>query len=264
MVMTVTPLTGAIGAKVEGTRLDANLTDEDFSKIQEAFLKYCVLTFPGQFLTPDEQAAFARRFGEPIVTAMLKGLDGNPEIVQIADVKKETTATEAWHFDAPWEVQPPKISILSAVTVPQGGDTMWSNQYRAYERLEPGLRKTLDGLTGHYKGNRLARMMNVAPEDIPETTHPLVRTHPETGRKALYIGHTDNVSIHGWNRDLSDTVINYLYAHSTSPDNLYRHRWTEGDVVMWDNRCTMHYAVHDYEDQKRVLNRVTLKGEVPA
>jgi taurine dioxygenase len=158
-----------------------------------------------------------------------------------------------------------EVSILSAVTVPHGGDTMWSNQYLAYERLSPGLRATLDGLRIHFRGMRLGRMLGVAESDIPSAVHPLVRTHPQTGRKALYLAHADNVvGIEGWTPQESRPLLEYLYQHSTTPDNIYRHMWREGDVVMWDNRCTMHYAVHDYGNAERVLNRVTLRGEVPA
>jgi len=107
-------------------------------------------------------------------------------------------------------------------------------------------------------------MLSVDEQDIPEAVHPLVRTHPETGRKALYITHTENLlRVEGWTREESLPLLEYLYNHSIGPDNLYRHMWREGDVVMWDNRCTMHYAVHDYGNQDRALNRVTLKGEVP-
>ena len=150
MALTITPLTGSVGARVDGVELDA-LSDEDFAEIDEAFFAHSVLVFRGQFCKPATQVEFARRWGEPVVTAMLDPLEGHPEVVQITKVDKATTATEAWHYDAPFVEVPPKISILSAVTVPNGGDTMWSNQYLAYERLSAGLRATLDTLKVRFR-----------------------------------------------------------------------------------------------------------------
>lgn len=264
MQLQITPLTGSIGASVAGIRLGEPLTDGARASLQAAFLQHCVLVFRDQFLKPAEQVEFARLWGDPVVTSMLNPLDGFPELVQLANIKKQTTATEAWHYDGSFEAAPPKISMLSAVTIPVGGDTMWSNQYLAYERLSPNLRKTLTGLKVRFRGVRLGRMMNVAEQEVPVAVHPLVRTHPETGRPALFVGHQENACVEGWSQEESDPLLGFLYAQSVTPDNVYRHMWREGDVVMWDNRCTMHYAIHDYDSQERVLNRVTLHGDVPA
>ncbi|GAA4488055.1 TauD/TfdA family dioxygenase [Rhodococcus olei] len=264
MKLCVTPLTGSIGAAVEGIRLDEPIEDRDLDELRSAFLRYSTLVFRDQFVKPLAQVEFARLWGEPVVTEMLHAMENHPEIVQLANIKKETTATEAWHYDGSSSAAPPKVSMLSAVTTPVGGDTMWSNQYLAYERLSPALRDVLDGLKVRFRGIRLGRMMNVAEEDTPTAVHPLVRTHPETGRKALFVGHRENACVDGWTQEESEALLDMLYRNSVTPDNVYRHSWREGDFVMWDNRCTMHYAVHDYGDQKRVLNRITLRGEVPA
>jgi len=265
MALQITPLTGSIGASVDGIRLDESIDDSTMQVLHRAFLEHCTLVFRGQHLAPGAHLAFARRWGDPVVTAMLKSLGGFPEVVQITKIPKETASTEAWHYDAPFTKVPPKISILSALVVPHGGDTMWSNQYAAYDRLSAGLRETLGRLRVHFRGVRLGRMLGVAESDIPSAIHPLVRTHPETGRKALYLAHAENiVGIEGWTLEESRPLLEYLYQHSTTPDNVYRHMWQAGDIVMWDNRCTMHYAVHDYGTQERVLNRVTLRGEAPA
>jgi taurine dioxygenase len=265
MPLCVTPLTGSVGASVEGIRLDEPLPGPVLDELRRAFLSHCMLVFRDQHVGPNAQVAFARRWGEPVVTAMLKPLEGFPEVVQITKIPKETASTEAWHYDAPFTAVPPKISFLSAVTVPNGGDTMWSNQYLAYERLSPAMRQRLDGLKVHFRGLRLGRMLGVPEKDIPSALQPLVRTHPETGRKALYLGHEENLThIEGWTPQESRPLLDFLYRQSTRPDNVYRHMWRAGDLLMWDNRCTMHYAVHDYGTQERVLNRVTLKGEVPA
>lgn len=260
----VTPLTGSIGAAVDGVRLDEPMDDRTFETLRAAFREHCTLVFRDQYVKPLAQIAFARLWGEPVVTEMLNPLDGHPEIFQVANVKKETTATEAWHYDGSFTAAPPKISMLSAITTPVGGDTMWSNQYLAYERLSPAMKESLDGLMVRFSGIRLGRMLNVADEDTPTAVHPLVRTHPETGRKALFVGHRENACIDGWTRSESEPLLEFLYRNSVTPDNVYRHTWREGDLVMWDNRCTMHYAIHGYGVQERVLNRITLRGEVPA
>ena len=200
MKLRVTPLTGSIGAAVEGVRLDEPVDGELFEALRAAFREHCTLVFRDQYVKPLAQIEFARLWGEPVVTEMLNPLDGHPEIYQVANVKKETTATEAWHYDGSFTAAPPKISMLSAITTPVGGDTMWSNQYLAYERLSPAMKDTLNGLKVRFRGVRLGRMLNVADEDTPTAVHPLVRTHPETGRKALFVGHRENASIDGWTR----------------------------------------------------------------
>ena len=264
MTLQVIPLTGSIGAAVEGIDLNKPVDDAAFEVLHRAFLDHCVLVYRGQRLTPAAQVAFARRWGEPVQqNPLLKSIDGFPELIQVTKIPKETASTEAWHYDSPYTAVPPKISILSAVTVPRGGDTMWCNQSNAYDSLSPVMKKMLEGLRVKFTGLRLARMMG-SGDALPTAVHPLVRTHPETGRKALYVGHRETAQeIEGMTREESRPLLDFLYEHSTSPDNIYRHMWQVGDVVMWDNRCTMHYAVHDYGEAERVLNRVTMAGEVP-
>jgi taurine dioxygenase len=266
MALKITPLTGTIGALVEGIDLNSPITDTQFEELHRGFLDHCVLVYRGQFLKPQSQQEFARRWGKPVQeNPLLKGIEGFPEIIQVTKIPKATASTEAWHFDSPYTPVPPKISILAAVTVPHGGDTMWCNQYESYERLSPTMKRMLEGLRVEFVGLRLGRMMGASADQLPRAIHPLVRTHPETGRKALYVGHRETAQrIEGMTPEESRPLLDFLYQHSVSPDNFYRHMWQAGDVVMWDNRCTMHYAVHDYGEQERVLNRITMAGEVPA
>jgi taurine dioxygenase len=267
MTLRIRPLTGTVGAEVEGIDLGKPLAGDDFARLREAFLKHCMLVFRGQHLAPEGHVAFARLWGEPVVTAMLANLQlaGHPEIVRIAKIPKATSSTEAWHYDGPFTPVPPKLTILSAQVIPVGGDTMWTNQYEAYDRLSAGMKRILSGVRVHFRGLRLARMQGVPLDQAPHAVHPLIRTHPETGRKAIYIGHSDNVEcFEDMTREETMPLLDYLYRHCTQPDNIYRQMWRAGDAVMWDNRCTMHYAVHDYGEQDRVLNRITLRGEVPA
>ncbi len=265
MRLQITPLTGTTGAAVEGVNLNEPIGKEVFEVLHRAFLDRCVLVFRGQRLTPASQVSFARLWGQPVQqNPLLKPLDGFPELIQVTKIPKETASTEAWHYDSPYTPVPPKISILSAVRVPNGGDTMWCNQYESYDRLSAVMKKMLEGLRVRFTGLRLARMMS-SDAPLPTAVHPLVRTHPETGRKALYVGHRETAQqIEGMTPAESRPLLDFLYEHSTNPDNIYRHMWKEGDVVMWDNRCTMHYAVHDYGEAERILNRVTMAGEVPA
>ena len=167
--------------------------------------------------------------------------------------------------DSAYLEKPPSISILAAQELPPaGGDTMFCNQYFAYDSLSDGLRTYLEGLRGKFTGAIMARRTGHEGE-IPYTYHPLVRTHPETGRKALFISHPDTVpSIENMTEAESRPLLDYLYAHGPQPDRSYRHIWQPGDVVMWDNRCTMHYAVHDFGDADRFMHRVTIAGERPA
>jgi taurine dioxygenase len=139
------------------------------------------------------------------------------------------------------------------------------HQYQSYDRLSPVMKKVLEGLRVKFVALRLGRMMGADLNKLPTAVHPIVRTHPETGKKALYVGHAETAQqIEGMSKEESRPLLDFLYTHSTNPDNFYRHMWQVGDVVMWDNRCTMHYAVHDYGDQERVLIRSTMEGEVPA
>jgi taurine dioxygenase len=260
----IKPLTGAIGARVRGVSLSA-LDEQQFTQIREAFLKYCVLVFPDQYLEPEPQFAFAKRWGEIAVTPMLKYVEGWPGLLRLTNAGKANAITENWHYDSTFIAAPHALTILAAQALPSaGGDTMWSNQYLAYETLSPGMKRMLAGVRAKFTGARIARRSGTEGEP-PHAYHPVVRTHPETGRKALYIGHPGDTVPHFEDMSEAETrpLLDYLYEHSVQPDRVYRHLWQAGDVVMWDNRCTMHYAVHDYGTEERVLNRVTLKGTVP-
>lgn len=263
MSITITPLTGSVGALVEGADLNQPIAPEAFAVLHQALTTRGVLVWRGQHLQPDAHIAFAKLWGTPAQNNPLDpSVPGYPGLVQVTKIPKATASTEAWHSDSIYTKVPPKISILSAVVVPHGGDTMWCNQYQSYERLSPAMQAMLEGLRARFTGLRLARMRGI--EEVPEAVHPIVRTHPETKRRALYIGHPDTAQqIEGMTAAESRPLLDFLYEHSTAPDNIYRHMWQVGDVVIWDNRCTMHYAVHDYGDAERVLNRITLQGEVP-
>ena len=258
-----TPVTGSIGARVDGIRL-TELDDAGFRLIRDAFLEHCMLVFPDQFLKTEEHSAFAARWGEFSISPFVRYLDDHPGVLQLDNRGKANAVTENWHYDSSFLPTPPAMTILSARDIPVGGDTMWSNQYHAYETLSPGMKRLLDGLRAEFAGTRLASLAK-GDVEVPTSLHPVARTHPETGRLALFIGHPgDTVTrFEDMSPEESRPLIEWLYEHSTRPDRVYRHRWTAGDVVMWDNRCTMHYAVHDYGEQRRELHRISIAGDQP-
>jgi len=261
----VRPLTGSIGASIRGAQL-GELSDAQFAVIHRAFLDRCMLTFPDQHLDGADLTAFAQRWGEIVQTPMLTYLDGYPGILRVFNRGKEASPTEYWHPDSAYLERPPAISILAAQELPEvGGDTMFCNQYIAYESLSKGMQTYLSGLRAKFSGAKMARRTGHEGE-IPFTYHPIVRTHPETGHKALFISNAEMVPhFEGMTEAESRPLLDFLYVNSPKPDRSYRHIWQPGDVVMWDNRCTMHYAVHDYGDEsERVMYRVTIAGDRPA
>jgi taurine dioxygenase len=260
--MKIIPLSGAVGAAISGIRL-AELSEAEFDQIHEAFLNHCMLAFPEQFLSIDEHVQFAQRWGDFSTSPFVSYLDSHPSVLPLHNRGKNKAVTENWHTDSAFLTEPPALNILSARQVPVGGDTMWSNQYQSYDRLSEGMKDLLDGVRAEFTGARLASL--AGSNDIPSTFHPIIRTHPETHRKSLYISKpVDSVPrLEGLTSAESLPLLHYLYDHSTQPDNIYRHHWQNGDVVMWDNRCTLHYAVHDYGEETRDIHRISIKGTVP-
>jgi taurine dioxygenase len=261
----IAPLTGSIGGQVTGVKLGL-LTDTEFEVIREAFLSHCMLVFPEQYLSTDEHVAFAQRWGPPSVSPFVQYLDDYPCVLPLTNRGKAQSVTENWHYDSTFLAAPPSATILSARDVPVGGDTMWSNQYLAYDTLSDGMKQLLSGVRAEFTGARLAKLAG-GDRPIPRSFHPVVRTHPETGRKALFIGRPGDTvpRLENMTELESLPILRFLYDHSVAPDHIYRHRWSNGDVVMWDNRCTMHYAVHDYgDDAVRELHRVSIQGTAPA
>ncbi len=262
--LTITPLTGAIGARVDGVDLN-RLTASQFADIRAAFLAHSMLVFRDQTISIEAHVAFAKRWGEIAVTPMATYIEGYEGVLQLYNRGKAQSVTENWHYDSTFLATPPALTILAAREMPAaGGDTMWSSQYLAYETLSDGMKRLLDGKRAKFQGLRLAKLYG-HDGDVPYAYHPVVRTHPETGRKALFLGHPGDTVPHfeQMTEDESRPLLDFLYQHAVGPDKCYRHMWRAGDVVMWDNRCTMHYAVHDYGDRVRNLHRITIKGDAP-
>jgi taurine dioxygenase len=278
----VAPLSGAIGAEIRGVDLGAELSQEAFAEIHSAFLAHQVVGFPDQRLTPPQQIAFARRVGTVMVDPFIKSADGHPELMVVIKDKDEKLAFgEGWHSDNSYLERPPLGSFLYALEVPPvGGDTLFANQYLAYERLSDGLKRSLDGLkavhnpraytnaiaTHKYGDHRTMKLRNDAAMDDATrivTEHPVVRTHPETGRKALYVNAAYTVRFSGWTEDESRPLLEHLWRHAARPEFTCRVRWRADTLLVWDNRCVMHHPINDYHGHRRVMHRVTAEGDRP-
>jgi len=271
--MEVHPIAGALGAEITGVDLSKTLPEDLLRQIRAAFLEHLVIFFRGQKLEPRQQLAFAARFGEPTEYPQLKGLPECPLVTPVVKLEHErVNFGGVWHSDTAYLERPPMASMLYAIEVPpRGGDTLFANQYLAYETLSEGLKSALRGLTGVNTSTKAAasktredRLKEARAElKVLVGEHPVVRTHPETGRQALYVnvGHTERFK--GWSEEESRPLLEYLFAHQVKPELTCRFRWEKGSLALWDNRCTQHNPVNDYHGYRRVMHRVTLAGDVP-
>jgi taurine dioxygenase len=269
------PITGAFGAELSGDRIDA-AADGDW--IMALLEQHLVLVFRDQHLTHAEQVALARGMGEPTPAhPVVPGHPGHPEILELDGAKGGKNAR--WHTDVTFVEAPPAASVLVADVIPEtGGDTLWADLRTAYERLSPALRSLVDGLEAVHRISPLAywgepfdtaltrddaiELLEQAKR-VPPVIHPVVRVHPSTGRPALFVNPGFTTHLVGLSRIESDHLLALLHQHTTQPELVLRHRWRPGDVVMWDNRATMHYASDDYGTTPRRVRRVTLRGDRP-
>ena len=279
--MTVTPIAGAMGAEIRGVDVSEDLSEAAFGEIRQLFLENQVLIFRDQTLSIEQNKAFAQRFGPLVPYPFAQGLPDHPEIFEI---RKEPDEAKnfggVWHTDMSFTERPPVATMLYAKDVPtRGGDTLLTNLYWAYESLSEPMKKIVDGLVGVYsgdikgrRGGRAATMaatrfkpMNVENADKMEVEHPLVRTHPETGRKALYISGSHLYRIAGMTDPESNALLGFLKEHAGTPDFTCRVRYEPGSLVVWDNRCTQHRALNDYAGERRVMHRLTIAGgDIPS
>lgn len=254
MTVEVRRLTGGLGAEVVGLDL-ASLTDDEWDVVHALWLEHLVLFFPGQRLDPDAHLRLARRFGEPEIHPYLPKLDEHhPEVVVLDSATG--VRVNFWHTDVAFASAPPKASILHMVaTPPSGGDTLWTNQYLAYETLSAPIRDLVDRLTAVHDAASHGR-----PE--VEATHPAVCVHPETGRRSRFVNGTSTSRFVELNQHESDALLAMLLRWCERPEFQCRYHWTDGAVAIWDNRCTQHYAVDDYVGA-RVGQRITINGDAP-
>ncbi|WP_432492599.1 TauD/TfdA dioxygenase family protein [Kineococcus gypseus] len=270
------PLGPSFGARVHGLDL-ARATDAQVRALRTALAEHKVLFLPGQHdLDPDSQVAFGRRFGDVTEShPVVPGVDEeHPEIYALDSA--EGGFADVWHTDVTFVRRPPLGSVLRAVVLPPlGGDTQWADLQLAYESLSAPVQRLADQLTavhdgtrefGYYLAQRQGRETTWEGERfraLVPVEHPVVRVHPETGRKGLFVNPGFTSHIAGVSDAESRYLLDLFYAHTTKPEHVVRHRWSVGDVAIWDNRSTVHYATRDYGDQRRVMHRITLRGDEP-
>jgi taurine dioxygenase len=274
------PLSGNLGAEIEGVDL-AKLDDETFAAIHQALLDHSMIFFRNQQLQHADQIAFGRRLGELDVHPIAVGMEKHPEIIRVLKPAGEAASFgTSWHSDNTFFEKPSMASILYGVTVPAvGGDTLWASMERAYEALSPGMKKIVDDLvaihsaaraydpkvTGEakYRGEAAINYRHSAAI-YEEVEHPLIRTHPETGRRSIFVNAMFTQRIVGLSQRESQAILDFLYEHATRPEFTCRLRWEPGTVAVWDNRCTQHYALDDYQGFERLMYRVSVQGDRPA
>ena len=271
--LAVHPIAGAIGAEIAGVDLSKNLSDEAVAAIRRAWLEHLVIFFRDQDLPPARFLAFARRFGEPIEYPFVKGLADFPEIIPVLKLENERINFGGiWHSDTAYLDVPPMASMLVAREVPPtGGDTLFANMYLAYETLSDGMKRMLEGLVA-VNSSAAADVSRTREDRIREqarsteelaSEHPVVRTHPETGRKALYVNVAHTARFKGMTPEESAPLLGFLFQHQVKPEFTCRFQWRVGSLAFWDNRCVQHNPVNDYHGHRRVMHRITLAGDRP-
>ena len=268
--ITVDPLTPIIGAELSGIDLSRPLGNRQLDEVHRALAENLVIFFRNQHITEEQHLAFGRLFGDLHLHPAAPHAPGHPELMIIhADKDSPRANGEGWHSDVSCDPEPPTGSILYIRTCPpRGGDTLFASMYAAYEALSERLKRYLDGLTAIHDGEDVYRGLyanyGVADKpNYPRAEHPVVRTHPVTGHKALYVNRGFTRRIVGVPRDESDGILRYLYEHMENPLFQCRFRWRPDSIAFWDNRCTQHRAMWDYWPHTRSGHRVTVKGERP-
>jgi len=271
----IQPVAGRIGAEIVGVDLSADLSDGIISEIRKTLVQYKVIFFRHQQLDANGQVAFARRFGQ-VTTAhpTVPSLQDHPAVLDL-NYGRTVARANNWHTDVTFVDRPPLGSILRALVIPpSGGDTIWANSVTAYQDLPPHLRSLADQLWAVHSNaydyaaaavdlsEEIKAYRDVFTSTVYETIHPVVRVHPESGERGLFIGGFVR-QIRGLSPTESADIIRLLQSYVTRPENTVRWRWQVGDVVFWDNRATQHYAIADYGDQPRHVQRVTIVGDIP-
>jgi len=276
MGIDIEPVTPAIGGIVRGADLSQWLDDASFAAIEAGLMDRQVLFFRDQAITPEQQRDFAARFGKLHIHPIYPRSDRVPEIMILDTALNDLRDNATWHSDVSFSETPPLGAVLAARKVPPaGGDTLWASATAAYDGLPEALKRLLDGLTAT---NDLAKSFPVerfgtteadlarlekAKRDNQPVSHPVIRTHPVTGRRAIFVNEGFTTRIDGLDAASSETLLNLLYRHVTRPEYTVRWRWRQGDVAVWDNRATQHYATDDYRPHHRIMHRATIIGERP-
>jgi taurine dioxygenase len=272
----VRPIAGALGAEIHGVSIAEELPDETIAAIRQALLDHLVIFFRDQTHLPNDRfLAFAKRFGRTVEYPFVKGIEGFPEIITVAKLEHEkVNFGGVWHSDTTYLEEPPLGTLLAARELPPyGGDTLFANQYLAYETLSPAMQRMLDGLRGvsdsakadvtRTREDRVKSDGTEAAKRTLHAEHPVVRTHPETGRRGLYVNTAHTTRFVDMTEEESAGLLGFLFAHQSRPEFTCRFRWAPGSVAFWDNRCAQHNPVNDYHGFRRIMNRITLAGDQP-
>jgi taurine dioxygenase len=275
----ISRIAGALGAEVSGIDLSQPASEAVIAEIREALLEHLVIFFHDQHLTPEQHLTFGHRFGEFQIHDFVAGMAEHPQIIEVRkEPKEKLNFGGGWHTDVSYLERPALGSVLYAREVPQtGGDTLFANQYLAYDALSAGMKRMLDGMVAIHSARRpyglnAARAFEPGPSSMSfhfgdsahaEIEHPVVRVHGETGRKALYVNGTFTTRFKGMTEEESAPLLHYLFQHAVRPEFTCRFRWQRNAIAFWDNRCVQHNAVNDYHGTRRVMHRVTIEGERP-
>jgi taurine dioxygenase len=263
-------IAGALGAEILGVDLSKDFFEKE---IRKAFLEHQVIFFRDQALTPAQFMAFARCMGKPVEYPFVKGIEGFPEVIEVKKLEHERTNFGGiWHSDTTYLDEPPMGSMLLALEVPPyGGDTLFASQYLAYEALSDGMRKLIEDLVA-VNSSAKADVSKTREDRVKErggrsqelvAEHPVVRTHPETGRKALYVNVAHTARFKDMSEEESAPLLSFLFQHQVRPEFTCRFQWRVGSLAFWDNRCAQHNPVNDYHGHRRVMHRITLAGDRP-
>ena len=269
----INPASGSIGAEIGGVDLSVDLSDAVFSEIRQTFIEHGLIFFRNQELTPDDHLRFAKRWGEININRFFAKVEGHEQIAEVKkDTDQEINIGGAWHTDHSYDQIPAMGSILLARETPKtGGDTLFANMYKAYESLSDGLKGTLESMNachssrhvfGAHTGYAEASNQRIGNPELAtqDAIHPVIITHPESKRKALYVNPEFTVNFEGWTKEESQPLLSYLTEHSTRLENITRFNWEPGSIAFWDNRCTWHFALNDYPGEKRLMHRITVEG----
>jgi taurine dioxygenase len=271
----IRPIAGALGAEIHGIDLALELDSGTVAAIRRALLDHLVIFFRDQDLPPNRFLTFARHLGTPVEYPLVKGIEGYPEIIRVAKLEHETVNFGGiWHSDTTYLEAPPMGTMLVAREVPPtGGDTLFANMYLAYETLSDGMKRLLEGLKGvstslkadatRTREDRIKSDPTTQSRQELIAEHPVVRTHPETGRKALYVNVAHTVRFAGMTEAESAPILRYLFEHQVRPEFTCRFAWRVGSLAFWDNRAAQHNPVNDYHGHRRVMHRITLAGDRP-
>ncbi len=271
----VNPLGGALGAEISGIDLNEAISDEQLTEVRQVFGQYAVIFFRNQNLSPENEIRFAKRWGEINTNRFFSSVEGYPQIALVVkEPDQKNNIGGSWHTDHSYDIAPALGSMLFAHEVPvSGGDTIFASMYKAYDMLSDGLKSTLSNLRARHSSAHVfgaARAANGNDDTVgriknpeaatQEAIHPVVISHPETGRRSLYVNPGFTLGFEGWSDEESKPLLEYLYAHATRPEFTCRFQWKAGSIAFWDNRATWHLAVNDYQGHRRMMHRITIEG----